>query len=317
MLVDQLIQECRDGIDEDDTADVSDAKILRALNRAQLKLARLAVRKYPPLFRREHTATGVSTREVEIPETSYAFVVNEVSVRAAGSSQWSPCDRASESSLTGYDNDSASALPKYWDQAGTAVRLYPRPSGSEVRIRYQLRPPDLVAKQGRITSISGQTVYLDAIGSDLTTSIAQLKAFVNFVDASTGAIKSTMQVSVVPATIAAPLQFKSSSLDRTTVFGQTVSTTLDTDVAVDDYVCIANGTCVPTLLSDYSDYLVLAAVIELRRAAGEDASAEVGQLKEIEDDVKAMWAGRAAGLRVARKNPYWGVRTSMQQRFRD
>lgn len=316
MLVSELILAVRDGIDEDDTADVSDAKILRALNRAQLKLARLAVRKYPPLFSREHTESGVSTQAVAIPETSYAFTVNEVSVRPAGTQTWMPCHRAPAAQLIGLDNETTTSTPAYWDQQGADIKLYPTPANTDVRIRYQVKPLDLVVEQARITSVSGQTVYLDAIGADLTTSIAQLKAFVNLVDGTTGAVKGTMQVSAVPSSIASPLQFKASSLDRATVFGQTVDTVLATDVEADDYVCIANGTCVPNLLSDYSDYLVLAAVVELRRAAGEDTTAEVAQLRELEDDVRAMWAGRAAGLRVARKSPYWGTSQSLLQRYR-
>lgn len=316
MLVDQLIQECRDGTDEDETSDLSDAKILRALNRAQQKLVRLAARKYPPLFKREYTESGVSTRAVGIPETAYAFIVNDVSVRQSGSQSWFPCNRAQSSQVLDMDDTSTSALPGYWDQEGAQIKLYPLPSNTDVRIRYQLRPQDLVVKQARITAISGQTLFLDAIGSELTTSIANLKAFVNIIDGTTGAVKGTVQVNSVPSSIATALTIKTSSLDRTTVFGQTVSTSLPTDIEVDDYLCIANGTCIPTLTADYADYLVLSAIVELRRAAGEDIAAERGQLDSLEDDLKAMWAGRAAGLRVARKSPYWGTRIPLSRAFR-
>lgn len=313
MLVDDLIQEVRDGVDEDDTADLSDAKILRALNRAQLKLARLAVRKYPALLRREYAET-VSTRAVEVPETAYAWTVNEVAVRSSGSTAWLPCVRAQGQDLVPWDTAATSAVPSHWDQQGTQVLLYPTPSNTEVRIRYQLRPPDLVKSQGRITTVGSGQVYLDAVGDELTTSIAQLKAFVNLVDGTTGVVKGTMQVSAVPATIASPLTFKSSGLDRTTVFGLTVDTAIDADVAVDDYVCIANGTCVPVMFSDYADYLTLAAVIELRRAAGEAVTDEKDQLAALEDDLKAMWAGRAGGKRVTRAANHWSARVSQYRR---
>lgn len=316
MLVDQLIQECRDGTDEDETSDLSDAKILRALNRAQLKLVRLATRKYPAMLRRESITEGVSTRAVDLPEDAYAFTVNDVSVRQSGSSAWFPCYRAQSSQLLDIDDASSSGLPGYWDQEGSQIKLYPLPSNTDVRVRYQLRPLDLVVKQARITAISGQTLFLDAIGSELTTSIAQLKAFVNIIDGTTGVVKGTVQVNSVPSTIATALTVKTSSLDRDTVFGQTVSTALPDDITVDDYLCIANGTCVPTLFSDYADYLVLSAVVELRRAAGEDVAAERGQLDSLEDDLKAMWAGRAAGQRVARKSPYWGTRVPLSRAFR-
>ena len=62
MLVEELILACRDQLDEDNTSDLSDAVVLRAINRAQQKLVRLSGRHYTPLFRREANVTTDGSR---------------------------------------------------------------------------------------------------------------------------------------------------------------------------------------------------------------------------------------------------------------
>jgi hypothetical protein len=177
-------------------------------------------------------------------------------------------------------------------------------------VRYQIRPPDLVENQGRITSYdSGSTLlYVDTLGSDLTTSITSLQAFVNIIDGTTGLVKGTLQVSAIDTT-AKKLTFKTSSLDRSVVFGQTVSTSLPTDIEQDDYVTIANGTCIPTLTRDYSDFIIQSAVLETLNRLGVPSQEAYARYKELEDDVLLMWTGRPSGTRVQSSSRHWNKRT--------
>jgi hypothetical protein len=149
------------------------------------------------------------------------------------------------------------------------------------------------------------TATLDALGSSLTTSISALGAFVNWVDGTTGEVKATLQVSAID-TDTKTLTFKSTGLARTTVFGHTVATALPDDADYDDYLCLASGTCVPARVLDYTDYLIQFTVVELKRKQGEDVTAEVAALKDLESDVMSMWAGRAATKRVRRVSGLWG-----------
>jgi hypothetical protein len=57
----------------------SHTKILAALNRAQMKLVRLATRKFASMFRDDQTLTVNSgNHEVTIPEGAFGLVVNAV-----------------------------------------------------------------------------------------------------------------------------------------------------------------------------------------------------------------------------------------------
>jgi hypothetical protein len=307
LLVNDLLDQLRVAVDEANTSDISDAELLQALNRGQTKLVRLATRKFAPMFRREtNITTTAGSREIELPDLAFGLVVNEVDVIKSG--QAYRVDPASLSQLTGYDGSGTTDVPLYYAQQGNKLKLYPTPSGGViVRVRYQVRPPQLVKQQGRVTTIVSGSNYVevDALGSSLTTSIAALGAFVNWVDGLTGLVRATLQVSAIDTTNRR-VTFKSASLDRSTVFGQTVSTSLPTDGAQDDYLCLASGTCIPTLIQDYADYLVQFACVEIKRKQGEDVTADFAALKDIEDDVRAMWAGRQTVRRVRRASAIWG-----------
>jgi hypothetical protein len=321
ITTDELLSQVRSQMDEENTTDLTDPVILQALNRGQQKLVRLAGRRYAPIFKREVELTGDGTREFTIPEQAFGLVVNEVVAVSGGVTY--PVEPAELRQMTEYDNDSTtSSIPLYYAQVANKLRLYPTPrTGTTVRIRYQVRPPELVKSQGRITTVdvASNRLYLDALGSDLTTNINALKAFINVVDGTTGLVKVTLQVNGIDEDNLA-ITHKTTGLDRVTVFGQTVAvaipTTGDTTVNQDDYVCIANGTAVPTLLQDYYDYLVQYAVVELKRKTTEPSQEDYAALKELEDDVKSMWAGREATRRVEKRSPYWGRRLSPLQRYR-
>jgi hypothetical protein len=315
VLVDDLVDATRVQLDEAVTADLSDEKILGALNRAQQKLVRLATRHYSAMFKREATVQADSdSRHFTIPEQAFGLIVNQVECVVGGVTY--KVAAAELQQLTEHENESTVTIPSWYAQMGNKLKVFPKTS-SPLRIRYQVRPPDLVKSQGRVTSMDTGTVSvtLDVVGSGLTTSIASLGAFVNWVDGTTGLVKATLQVASLDSDTG-EVVFKTTGLDRTTVFGLTVATALPTDAALDDYLAPARGTCVPTLVSDYADYLVQFAVVELKRKNGEGVSEELVALKDLEDDIKLMWAGREPSRRVQRSNPYWGSRVPLIQRYR-
>lgn len=316
MLIDDLIAQVRTQIDEANESDISDSVILAQLNRAQNKLVRLASQRMDSIFKRESSDLTPTGREVTLPEGVYGLQVNEVfALRGPTPYRVEPADLRQ---LIEWESTevSGSGIPIYYAQVGNKLRLYPAPSGVAVRVRYQFRPPDLVKQQGRLTAVDtvNTEVTLDAIGSDLTTSIASLKAFVNVIDRTTGLIKTTLQVNGINTTTKV-ISFKTTGLDRSEVFGQMVATAIPATVLRDDYLALANGSCIPTLLQDYYDYLVQFAVLEVRRKTQEDTTAEYAALKELERDLMAIWAGRESTRRVTRSNPYWGGPIAPARRF--
>lgn len=305
MIVDDLVEEVRVLSDEDNTSDISDANIVASLNRAQQKLVRMATKKYEPMFLREVNISTFSGRQATIPELAVASIVSSVDVIEGNNTY--RIDIAPIRKLVDLENTSSTSRPIYYAIRGDKILLYPTPSsGTTIRVRYQVRPPSLVVTQGRITTIddANTTLYVDSLGSDLTTSIASLKAFVNVIDSTTGIVKGTLQISNI-TTAQNKIAFKTASLDRDTVYGQTVDTSLPTDIALDDYICLASGTCVPTLSVDFTDFLIQYSVVETLNRLGIPAQEAYAKLKELQDDVDSMWTGRPKSRQVRNSNRHW------------
>jgi hypothetical protein len=87
-----------------------------------------------------------------------------------------------------------------------------------------------------------------------------------------------------------------------------VSDALATTIAEDDLICLAAGTCIPLYFREYTDYLVQYAANEIKRSYGLLTELDTMALKDIEDDVKQMWANRPVGLRMQPRNPIWNRR---------
>lgn len=306
MLVNDLIAEVRLASDEENSEDISDADILKFLNKGQQKLVRIATRHYEPMFMREATISSFSGNEATIPEQAFGLHIDSVdAVRNNRKYRVYPAPIRHTVDLESTGNTDT---PTHYAIRGNKILLYPTPSSStSLRVRYQIRPPLLVKQQGRITNIDNTSsgyINVNDIGSDLTTSIDSLQAFVNIVDGTTGLVKGTVQVSALDET-SNKITIKTSSLDRSEVFGQTVATSFPTDIGLDDYVTIANGTCIPTLLRDYSDYLIQYATVDVMNKLGVNSQEAYAKLKELEDDVTAMWSGRPSTRRVTNKNRHW------------
>jgi hypothetical protein len=305
MLVNDMLAEVRAISDENNTTDVSDTDILSALNRAQQKLARIAAKRYSPLFMREIVLSSFSGREVTLPESALSLTINQVDVREGDN--YYRINIAPMTAMTDLENSSSTSRPQFYSLRGNKLLVYPTPAtGVQLRVRYQIRPDKLVTSQGRITSFDSPNfyIYVDSLGSDLTTSIAELKAFVNVVDSTTGLIKGTMQINSIDTT-QKRLTIKTASLNRTTVFGHAVDSIIPTDIEYDDYVCIADGTCIPTLTRDYSDFLIQHAVVEILNRLGIPSQEAYGKLKELEQDVNEMWSGRPERIQIRQANRHW------------
>jgi hypothetical protein len=310
MLVDDMVVAVRQLADEDNTEDVTNSELLSSLNRAQQQLVRIAIKKYEPMFMREATISTFNGREATIPEQAFAVNVDSVDV-VENNSRYYRVYPAPIRHMTELETSGTSSIPRHYSVRGDKLLLYPAPSsGVQIRVRYQIRPPKLVLTQGRITNIddlSSGILYVNSLGSDLTTSIDSLKAFVNIIDGTTGLVKGTVQISAID-TDEKKITIKTASLDRSTVFGQTVSTSISTDTTLDDYITIADGTCIPTLVKDYSDYLIQFSVVETLNRLGVPSPEATARLRDLTTDVETMWSGRPSMSKVTSKNRHWNIR---------
>lgn len=311
LTVNELITAVRDQLDETNTTNVTDAQILAALNRGQRKGTNIIARKYDSLFVNYTTTTMTSgTRNYTIPAAAYGKRLEKVEVLDSNQNIAWDVQRISFHKTTQYSNSSTSDRPYYYAIKKNEILLYPTPSSSKtIRLWYQDRPETLVTSQGRITSYTDSTtdtIIVDTLGSDLTTDTTDgFNAYINVIDYNTGDIKGSMQISAINTTTK-QITLKSSGLTRSTVLGRTISTSLPSDIAVDDYICIVTGTCMPEIPGAYTDYLMQYAVVDIRRRLGENTTEEFAALKDLEAEIQSMWKGREMSHRVRKASTAWG-----------
>lgn len=306
MLASELIEAVRDRVDEANTTDISDTKILASLNRALQRLARLSVKHYPEMLKRTYEA-ATSGNQLTIPNLAQAATVTQVDVLY--SSYYRPVQYTSTTNVSGVDTTGTTTYPYplYYTQQGNKLQFYPPISGGyTARLRYQLKPYDLVKEAGRVTSwdANTSTIYVENLTDDITTSVTDRTAFFNIIDQFTGDVKATLQANAVDED-AGTIIFKTTGLGRSSVYGLTVGTELPAELAADDLVCLAKGSCIPLYFREYTDFLIQWSVNDIKGTFGTLDDRDVYALRDIEDDVKTIWSQRPYGARVKPNNPAW------------
>ncbi len=307
LTVDNLISQVRSQTDEGNDDNLTNPQIIELLNRAQRKAANIVSRKFESLFLRTTTITTTTSQTYDIPNDAFGRRVEKVEVEQ-GSVNWN-LKRISHHKRDQYMSSSQSTRPFYYSVRKNQIEVYPRPAiGISLVIFYVDRPEDLVEQQGRVTNVttgSGtETVLVDSIGSDLSTSTTGFGAYANLIDYVTGDVKRTLQISALDST-SNQITFKTSGLTRSTVLGRTVSTTIGDDIEPDDFICLVTGSCVSELDEAYQDYLILFAVVEARRRFSEDVTQDLGALKDAEKELEKMWVSREIQHRIRKANGYW------------
>jgi len=306
IVTDDLITQVRSQLDEDNSEAVTNSDILQALNRAQDDATSLLMKHYPdPLVTYSTTSSVSGQREYEMPEDIFEERLQKIEILESGIA-WE-VKRISYRDVSYYESSSRAVRPLYYYILGNKFYLLPTPAGGNRDIRYWYikELEQLVEQQGRITSINTGSNYVlvNSLGSDLTTESDNLQNYVNIVDAQTGELKNTLQIQSID-TDNNKITFKSTP-DRSTVFNKTVNSSIDSDVSVDDHICLAKGNCVPYLKKPLSNYIIQYAVVELKRKLGEPTNAEEIALSKFEDKWESTWAGREHQLRVKKRSRNW------------
>ena len=319
ITVNDLIDEVRSMIDEDNRESVSDTTdILPALNRAQNYAANILSRHYESPMLVWDTVSPVSGQdEYAIPEDAFEQRLEKVEVKI--NDLFYPVKRISYRDISVYENPSNfSGYPSFYSVVGNRYRLLPRPNTSyNLRIWYLQEPPRLVKSQGRINIVNAANNYVivDSIGSDLTTESDDLNSYVNIIDAQTGRRKASYQIQNISGN---KITFKTSPT-RSSVLNVSIDTSMtsllvnsdsdnqgpDVSIEADDFVCIVKGSCVPFFKKPFSNFLVQYAIAEIRRKLGGPMDTEQQVLKDLEAQVERSWVGREQTLRVQKSNNIW------------
>ncbi|NIM44033.1 MAG: hypothetical protein GTO54_00080 [Nitrososphaeria archaeon] len=308
--VDDLLSDVRSMIDEDNVENVkNDTDLLPALNRAQDYAANILSRHYEsPMLTKINVTMTAGEQEYDIPEDAFEQRIEKLEMFITR--LYYPLARIDYRDISLYETPTNVNVPYYYAVVGKKFRLVPGPTGTyPLRLWYLKDPDPLVKSQGRVTRVNTTDNYVvvDTVGGDLTAVSDDLKSFVNIIDGQTGTIKGTFQIKSING---GRVTFKT-SIDggRTSVHGRTISTSMATSgdnlIEIDDYVCLAEGTCVPFFQKPFNNFMVQYAVAEIRRKLGGPADMELRVLQELEKQVERSWVGREQSMRVKKKSRNW------------
>lgn len=311
--VDQLVEEVRSQLDETNVENVSDEQIVAALNRAQRKAANIVGRKFDEMFWESTTITTTGgQREYDIPVEAFGRRIELVEIMV-GETAYS-IKRINQSKRSQFITNTQVSRPYYYALKKNKIELFPLPSeGLTVYVHYLRRPETLVKSLGRIERIDATEggIYVDELNDNLSTDYSDgISAYINIVDYNTGRIKATTGVFEL---VEANTFMYLGDGNRDTVLGRTVGLDLTgvpqygdgvtgNGIVSYDYICPVEGTCVPELDDAYVDYLVQHAVVGIRRRFGEPINEEMIELRDQEEELKKMWAGRESSNRVRKAN---------------
>lgn len=301
-----LVQLVRDDLDEANVVDVSSDLILRKLNRAQRTTLNKVLPKFDELFLTSSDITTDGSTWIDMPDDIFGQRIEHINQVVEGDER-PPLTKVSHRRASRYSATATSTRPSAYTVRHNQYRILRTPaSGLTFRVHYTRVPETLVLPQGRVvgSGTDGDTsqpyVSVDALGSSLTTENTNLYNYVNIINHRTGKIRATLQIASLDTDNKRVL-FKASGLGRSTVLGKTVSTSLPTDLSVDDYICVVHGTCVSEIPKAYQDYLVQHAVVSVKRSKQEPTTEDYADLKDQEDDVTGMWTGRESTLRITKQ----------------
>jgi len=306
LTVTQLLQEVRDQSDEENTATRDDAAIIRILNRGQKIAASVLARYYPEVLHDYVDLQLISGQSVyDGPDNAFENRLEYIEIRVPG--------YPVETRKRGYRDSTRLAVPATapipwsWMQRGNKVEFLQAPSGAyPARLWFVKRPERLTKDQGRVTVVdsAGSYVIVDSAGNDLTTQVDDLKNFVNVVSFRDGKVLGTFQVQSI---IAGKITFKAVPT-RSTVQGRPVSSVITPAMGIepDDYVCLAEGTCIPFFQDAIYGYCMQYAVAELARSLHSNMTTLEAQVKmEADRLVKSEWSGRELTDRVKNRSQAW------------
>lgn len=308
ITVEDLVTQVRSILDERNESSVTNADILQAMNRGQDYASDLLAKHYEDALLTSTTMTlSPDTATYSIPEDCFQDRLEKVDITINNYNYQAM--RLSYRDIDPYETPTKSATPAYYVVTGREFRLIPAPTGTyPARLWYLREPDELVMPQGRIVTINAASnyIYVDDVGSDLSTESDSLQSYVNIIDAQTGTRKGSLQIASIAdnrITFRA-VPIRSTVLNRT-IEGDLSDLSSELTVEPDDYVCLVRGTCIPFLKKPLSHFLVQYGVNEMRRKLGEPSDMEQRILDNFAEQVQSQWSGRENTFRVKNKSSMW------------
>lgn len=264
LTTNDLIREVRSQVDEGNKRTKSNADIVDVLNRGQRIVTSILARRYPePLLKEAALSLVSGTTDYSMPEDAFENRVLYLTTQTAPGYKMEVRQR-SYLDLERFTSSGTSTTPSAWAVVGRKIRILPAPStGLSGTITYIRRPPKLVQNMGRITNIGSGFVVVDDMGDDVSSASDELASYISVVNWATGEVKGSFQVQSATGNkiTLAPTPSRS-EVRGVTILGASSLATIGAEQ--DDYICLAEGSCISYFQDAMTTYLVAYASSQLR-----------------------------------------------------
>ena len=303
LTADEIIEAVRNKTDEGDEFDITDDHILASVNRGLVSGYNIIAQVYPDPLMKSADITLTTQGEVSIPTDVFQDRVLNVEL-LIGDTPYA-LEAINHNSIHRYDSGSTSSNPNAWAQVGRKIKLYsPASVGTTVRVWYVEKPQKVVKSQGRITRLGADYFVVDTYGGGLTSDSDELNSYFNIIDFNSGAVKWSSQVKTITGN---QITHKAVAT-RSLVLNQTIS--VDQSEATeairqDDYICAAEGSCVPYLPIIIENYCIQHAVVDILDRLNIDSSMARATLSHFDKQLRKQWSGRTETTKLSLTTNQW------------
>jgi hypothetical protein len=304
LLVENILDEIRRRTGEtNEDGSISGDMLLDAINRGQEESAMILARNYPtPLLTYTTVVTTAGEPEYDVPEDAIEGRIQQVELLLSDGTPRALQPRdVYDNVLFEAATSSGNREPEIWMEVGFTrkIRVLPQPTaGYTLRIWYCKELPQLAISQGMITATATNTLTLDEVGDDISTSLDEPGSHLCIIDGQTGVIKGAVEVSGIDSTTGDITLRATPSV--TTIDNLPISALASiSGVAVGDFVCVAPFTCICQIRQPFINHMVSYVFALLQYLNGGDIQVPQAELARMEKYVSKMKKGRVNNLRVA------------------
>ena len=302
-----LVDQIRQQINEDNGVRVSNNQILSALNRGNDDAFDIMARLYPDPLVEYFETTPDTNGYIDIPETVFEDRIMLVEYYVNGAAQGRVEIRETDDLHdVGNQDWLVGGHPSVYTIVGRRILVAPTKSAYKYtfRVWYAREIEQLKLDQGRIQIIDRVNNYivvdsLNNTDSDGVTTNGLLAIdpssaygkYFNICDATTGELKTTMQVETINGN---QLVLKTVPT-RSTVLNKAVVGAIPDTVNEDDVISQVDGIGVVFFKKPVTNYIIQFAVNEIQRSLGAaNLSYEVSTLRDLRKTVEGTWKRRPA-----------------------
>lgn len=296
-----LVDQVKFQISESNDTRVSPNQILAALNRGYVDAQDILSKLYPEPLISFYEVNADENGTITLREDIFSdfVILVEYYLQDSANGYRTKITQSDNLNDIGIHNNITGGYPYVYSIIGRDLQFAPAKSASKYRMRiwYVNAPKPLVLDQGQIETIDRDNNYIvvdDLRNSDVELSLSASSSygkFVNFVDASTGVYKGTMQIDSISGN---KITFKSTPT-RTSVLNQTVLSEIPEDLSLDDFISSVKGVGVVYFRDTIANYIVQYAINEIQRSLGvSNLSFEEGVLRDLRKRVEQAWERRPA-----------------------